>query len=83
MSIENEIKIAEIKEEYKNAVRKYIRQSHSPHAVYKRVEFYEGRMTGIEVALGIVEVDGEEIREMYNLCEEETLDQIAEEEHEG
>jgi hypothetical protein len=73
--------VAEVREEYKSAVRKYIRQSHSPDAVYKRVEFYEGRMSGLEVALGVLGVGTDEVREMYNLCEEETLDQIAEEEH--
>lgn len=74
---------AEVREEYKSAVGKYIRQLHSPDAVYKRVEFYEGRMSGLEVALGVLGVDSDEIREMYKLREEETRDQIAEEEHEG
>lgn len=70
---------AEIREEYKSAVRKYIRQTRSTDSVYKRAEFYEGRMSGLESALSVLGVDNDEIREMYNLCEEETMDELAQE----
>ena len=73
-------KTEEIMEEYKSAVRMHIRQSHSRDTVYKRAEFYEGRMSGLEVALGILGIDSEGIRDMYKLCEEETLDELAQEE---
>lgn len=72
--------IAEVREEYKSAVRTYIRHSQGEHTVYRRAEFYEGRMSGLEVALSVLGVDNDEIREMYKLCEEETLDALAQEE---
>ena len=71
--------VAEIREEYKSAVRQYIRQLHSPDAVYKRVEFYEGRVSGLEVALSCLGVNNDEIRELYQACEEEMLDVLAQE----
>ena len=37
-------------------------------------------MSGLEVALSVLGVDNDEIREMYKLCEEDTLDEIAQEE---
>jgi len=66
---------AEIREEYKSAVGAYVRYRETA-----RKEFYEGRMTGLEVALSVLGVDSDEIREMYKLREEDTLDEIAQEE---
>lgn len=71
---------AEMREEYKSAVGTYIKHSQGKHTVYRRAEFYEGRMSGLEVALSVLGVDNDEIREMYKLCEEETLDALAQEE---
>ena len=73
---------AEIREEYKSAARTYIRHAGGEKTVYRRAEFYEGRLSGLEVALSVLGVDSDEIREMYKLCEEETLDEIAQEERE-
>lgn len=70
---------AEIREEYKNAVRDYIKQTRGRDTAYKRAQYYEGRMSGLEVALSCLGVDNDEIREMYNLCEEETMDLLAQE----
>ena len=70
-------KTEEIMEEYRSAVRMYIRQSRAKDSVYKRAEFYEGRISGLEVALGILGIDSDGIRDMYKLCEEETLDKEA------
>lgn len=63
---------AEVREEYKTAVEAYIRYSKT-----SRKEFYEGRMSGLEVALSVLGVDKDEIRELYQACEEETLDELA------
>ena len=70
-------KTEEIMEEYRSAVRMYIRQSRGKDTVYKRAEFYEGRMSGLEVALGILGIDSDGIRDMHKLCEEETMDELA------
>jgi len=70
---------AEVREEYKSAVRAWVKHSQGKHTVYKRAQFYEGRMSGLEVALSVLGVDNDEIREMYKLCEEETLDALAQE----
>ena len=69
-------KTEEIMEEYKSAVRMYIRHSTTPLK-----SFYEGRLSGFEVALGILGIDSDGIRDMYKLCEEETMDVLAQEEH--
>ncbi|MGB7533005.1 MAG: hypothetical protein WA977_08560 [Halobacteriota archaeon] len=70
---------AEIREEYKSAVRMYIKHARGEKTVYRRAEFYEGRMSGLEVALSVLGVTSDEIREMYKLREEDTLDEIAQE----
>lgn len=69
----------QIMEEYRSAVRKYIRQSQGKDSVYKHVHFYEGRMSGLEVALGILGIDSTGIRDMYKQCKEETLNELAQE----
>lgn len=66
---------AEIREEYKSAVGAYVRYRKTA-----RKEFYEGRLSGLEVALSVLGVDNDEIREMYKLREEDTLDEISQEE---
>ena len=66
---------AEIREEYKSAVGAYVRYRETA-----RKEFYEGRLSGLEVALSVLGVDNDEIREMYKLREDDTLDEIAQEE---
>lgn len=62
--------IAEVREEYKQAVRQHTRNP---------TEFYEGRMSGLEAALSCLGVDDDKIREMYETCEEEVLDERAQE----
>ena len=66
---------AEVREEYKSAVGAYFRYRTTP-----RKEFYEGRMSGLEVALSVLGVDSDEIREMYQASEEIALDELAQEE---
>ena len=73
----------EIKEEYKSAVGMFIKHTQGKHTVYKRADFYEGRMSGFEVSLSILGIGNDEIREMYKRCEEETLDELAQEDAEG
>ena len=65
---------AELREEYKSAVGAYIRYRETP-----RKEFYEGRLSGLEVALSVLGVDSDEIGEMYQAREEETLAELAQE----
>lgn len=70
---------AELREEYKSAVSTYIKHSQGEHTVYRRAEFYEGRMSGLEVALGVLGVSSDEIRELFEACQEETMDELAQE----
>lgn len=69
--------IAEVREEYKSAVRAYITQVKGSKIVYRRPEFYEGRMSGLEASLRILGIDNDGIRDMYKLCEEVTMDELA------
>ena len=61
---------AEAREEYKSAVREYIRHIDTKDR-YHNVQFYEGRMLGLEVALGFLGIYNDEIKEMYRASEEE------------
>ena len=62
---------AEVRNEYKLAARQYIR---------KNSEFNRGRMSGLEAALSWLEVNNDEIQEMYKACEEEVRNEQETEE---
>ena len=53
---------AEVSEQYKQAVREYLRQSS---------EFNRGRMSGLATSLGCLGVSIPEINEMSHTCEKE------------
>ena len=63
--------IQEVKGQYKQAVRQYLRHADTESTdVHRTVSFYEGRMLGLDVALGCLGVNSDEIREIYKTCEE-------------
>lgn len=62
---------AEVRNEYKLAARQYIRRNS---------EFNRGRMSGLEAALSWLEVNNDEIQEMYKACEEEVRNEQETEE---
>ena len=70
--------VAEVREQYKQVARAYLR--HINEKVYpKSIAFYEGRLSGLDVALSCLGVNSDEIREMYNTCEEEVKDELEKE----
>ena len=60
----------EVREQYKQAVREYFRLKNTKLRP-RNIEFYEGRMSGLEVALSCLGINNEEIHEMYQTSEEE------------
>ena len=82
---------AEVREEYKSAVRNHIKHSFGKDSAYKHPQFYKGRtykhpqfykgrMSGLETALDLLGVGKDEVREMFEQCKEETMDELAQEE---
>lgn len=70
--------IAEVREEYKQAAREYIRQAKAKAGV-RGTGFYEGKTAGLSVALSCLGVDADDVQEMYALCEERVKDERAQE----
>ena len=62
--------IAEVREEYKQAAREYIRQQKHKAGI-RHLEFYQGKAAGLSVALSCLDVNSDEVREMYKTCEVE------------
>lgn len=62
--------IAEVREEYKQAARQFIRHINIKERNPSNIE-YEGRMAGLEIALRCLGVDSDELREIYKTCKEE------------
>ena len=69
----------EVREQYKEAARQYLRYMNAKD-MPRNHDFYEGRMSGLEVALSCLGVNGDEVREMYNTCEEEVRNEKGQEE---
>ena len=69
----------EVREQYKQATRAYIHHLDTKDLPMSK-NFYEGRMSGLDVALGCLGVNSDEIREMYNTCEKEIRDEPEQEE---
>ena len=72
-------KIAEVREEYKSAARTYIEHLNTKEYP-KSMAFYEGRLSGLAVALSCLGVNSDEIREMYSTCEGEARNEKEQEE---
>ena len=68
----------EVREQYKNATRNLIRHLNAGDMPLN-VKFYEGRTSGLSIALSCLGVNDDEVREMYNACEEEAKDERAQE----
>ena len=68
----------EVREQYKQAAQAYIHHLDTKDLPMSK-NFYEGRMSGLDIALSCLGVTSDEIREMYNACEEEVKDKQAQE----
>ena len=68
----------EVREQYKQAARTYIEHINTKDR-FRGIEFYEGRLSGLDVALSCLGVTSDEIREMYAECEEQVKDEKANE----
>ena len=72
--------IAEVRGQYKQAVRQYLRHADPESTdVHRTVSFYEGRMLGLDTALGCLGVGSDEIRKIYETCEEEVRNEKEQE----
>lgn len=68
----------EVREQYKQAARACIHHLATKDLPMSK-NFYQGRMSGLDIALSCLGVTSDEIREMYNACEEEVKDERAQE----
>ena len=68
----------EVREQYKEAARQYLRYMNAKD-MPRNHDFYEGRMSGLEVALSCLGVNGDEVREMYQSCEEDIANEREQE----
>ena len=67
----------EIREQYKKVAREYIPQISKTYR--PSVAFDEGKLAGLNIALSCLGVTNDEVREMYNTCEEEAKDELERE----
>ena len=63
--------IQEVREQYKQAARTYIEHAYFKEKPVQSTNFFQGRMSGLAIALSCLGVTSDEIREMYKTCEEE------------
>ena len=66
--------IAEVREQYKEAVREFLRQARTKGGI-ESLNFYEGMTVGLSRALGCLGVSADEIQEIYALCGDELAQQ--------
>ena len=71
----------EVREQYKQAARTYIEHINLKYRRPGSENFFQGKMSGLDVALSCLGVNSDEIREMYNTCEEEVRNEQEEREH--
>lgn len=66
-----------VREEFKQAARQFIRHINMKEYP-KSIDFFMGRMFGLDIALRCLGINSDKIREMYNTCKEEVQNEADE-----